>query len=338
MGPEAVAALTPPPTGLSQTLETLLAEGPAALHMGRLGAALCAPGSGIAYDDLTAYRAQWATPLHRDLGTARLAIAGPPSHGGAMVGLALDLAQGLAQHPRLSDPAALAVALSHVLNLTDAARQAAFATRDCSPADIARRTLDPRFAAFYRDALSARGVLQRGGTSAISILDGAGNGVALNISLGPCPGPLLEDTGIRANTLLAGAEGEASPGSRIASPLSPGVLTRDDGQVIVFSAAGGERIVSALAQILARTLLADQDLIHAVAAGRLHWERQSLHIEGGFPRDVVTRLREANPTTNRWEGLAPWFARVCAVSHTPGHDRWQAVSDPRGHGAHHIVA
>jgi gamma-glutamyltranspeptidase/glutathione hydrolase len=147
-----------------------------------------------------------------------------------------------------------------------------------------------------------------GGTAHVSVVDKAGNAVALTTTINLEFGARLVAGGIVLNdqmddfTLLAahpdvffltGSDANRpGPGKRPASSMSPTIVLGDGGVALVTGAAGGPRIVSATLQILLDVLVFGLDARQAVAAPRIHhqWEPDILYYEPGLPVETVRAL------------------------------------------------
>ena len=73
----------------------------------------------------------------------------------------------------------------------------------------------------------------------------------------------------------------------------------------------------------------------AIDAPRLHVERTTLHLEGGWPDGEVATL-PATWDVNRWEGRNLFFGGVQAV-HRSADGALEAAGDPRRGGAGMVV-
>ena len=103
-------------------------------------------------------------------------------------------------------------------------------------------------------ALALRGPDSNGDTTNLGVVDRDGNAVVLTTSLGlgsgdwSSPRPASEQHGAGEADLLIG---EAAPGERMASMMSPTIVTDADGLAVAVGAAGGTRLRSALVQAVA---------------------------------------------------------------------------------------
>ena len=127
-----------------------------------------------------------------------------------------------------------------------------------------------------------------GGTAHVSVVDGAGNAVALTSTINLEFGARIVARGIVLNdqmddfttaasdvfALTGSQANRPAPGKRPLSSMSPTIALGDLGVELVTGAAGGPRIVSATLQILIDVLAFGLDARQAVATPRVHhqWE------------------------------------------------------------------
>lgn len=180
-----------------------------------------------------------------------------------------------------------------------------------------------------RLVMALRGDGRDGDTSSAAAADADGNACAVTTSLGLSSGVWLADYGIHLNSMLGEKElerGELVPGERMGSMMTPLVMLDDDGPCLVGGAAGGSRIRSALAQVLVHVVRERMPVVDAIAAPRLNPVPGLVHLEPGFPDDVVRRIA-ASERIVVWPELEAYFGGVAAIDrHGPG-------ADPRRDGA-----
>ena len=188
-----------------------------------------------------------------------------------------------------------------------------------------------------------------GETTHLSVLDAEGNAVSLtttlNTSFGtgilvPGAGYLLnnelDDFAIQAGVPnvygLIGSQANAlEPGKRPLSSMTPTVI-RDGGEVVtmVIGSPGGPRIISAVIEVVLRTLVHGQGLAEAIAAPRVHqqWRPIATFVEPGWEAGALEVLEgrghELDRKDTRW-------ASVQAIRTQVG-GRPEAASDPRRGG------
>jgi gamma-glutamyltranspeptidase/glutathione hydrolase len=102
------------------------------------------------------------------------------------------------------------------------------------------------------------------------------------------------------------------PGERVASMMSPSILTKDGLLRLILGSGGSKRIRTAITQVLSNVVDFGMGLEEAVAAPRLHWDGEVLQLEPGFDPAAVADLETRWPL-NRWEEPSLYFGGVHAV-------------------------
>jgi gamma-glutamyltranspeptidase/glutathione hydrolase len=324
---------------LADAIEVLAVEGDDLFYRGEMGrplvAGCAAHGGHLTRQDLESYRIERRTPLTVERFGARFALNPPPALGGLLVGLGLSLlpVDGLA--------AAGFGSRTHLQRLVRV-----LAAIDDERRDRRIHTLPPEEAtACLVDAERLAGLARRldapvarRGTTHISVVDAEGNAAALTLSNGSGSGYLLPGTGIMLNNMLG--EDDLSPdgigswptGRRMGSMMAPTLVETADGRRIVLGSGGSNRIRSAILQVLGNLQVFGQPLEIAVAAPRLHWERDTLSIEPGFEEGVIATLAAEAATIERWEKPSMFFGGVHAAMR--GRDGLlDAAADARRGGA-----
>jgi gamma-glutamyltranspeptidase / glutathione hydrolase len=157
---------------------------------------------------------------------------------------------------------------------------------------------------------------RRSETTSVVAVDPDGNACAATHSLGLGSGIWVG--GVHGNSMLG--EGELLraaliPGQRMPSMMVPSVVTGPDGNLLFAGgAAGGSRIRHALLQVLAGVLVEGLHVAEAVAAPRLSATDQFVHLEPGFPSDVVAGLKADGEQLVVWPGPRPYFGGVAAAA------------------------
>jgi gamma-glutamyltranspeptidase/glutathione hydrolase len=124
--------------------------------------------------------------------------------------------------------------------------------------------------------------------------------------------------GVHGNSMLGEGEllrGPLVPGTRMPSMMVPSVVTDADGSLIAAGgAAGGSRIRPALLQVLAGVLAEGRTATEAVAAPRMSVTDELVHLEPGFPDEVVRALRSDGEELVLWDSPRPYFGGVAAIA------------------------
>jgi gamma-glutamyltranspeptidase/glutathione hydrolase len=188
-------------------------------------------------------------------------------------------------------------------------------------------------------------------TTHFSVVDAAGNAVSLTTTLNTGFGSAVTVTGagfllnneMDDFTAKPGAlnqmglrQGEANaivPGKRMLSSMTPTIVLDSAGATyLVVGAAGGARIITAVAQIVLNAVDFRMSLGEAMNAPRFHAQDFPDKIEvsaTGIADSTVQALTARGHTVTRESD--PWaFGWAQAIMRRGG--RWQGVSEPRGHG------
>lgn len=316
---------------LADVLEVLGHEGPRLITEGEVAAALLAlaeQGGHLVRRDLAAYRPEWRRPLETARGGARIALNPPPALGGALIAFSLELIGREAG----------AVARARAFEATTRARLEAGLRDD--PEGGARRLLSPELVARYRAEVMGRAAAPRG-TTHISVIDGAGMGVALSISNGEGSGDVLPGTGIMPNNMLGEADlvpGEWhswAPDTRLSSMMTPLAVSWPDGALAVMGSGGSNRIRTALAQVLVNVVDRGLALEDAIEAPRLHVEAgepPAVDFElPGLPGSEREALLAAFSQARGWAERSMFFGGAHAAL-GDGRGNLRAAGDPRRDG------
>jgi gamma-glutamyltranspeptidase/glutathione hydrolase len=177
------------------------------------------------------------------------------------------------------------------------------------------------------DALAAPA--HDGHTTNLTVVDRDGNACVLTTSLGLGSGDFLPGLDVHLNSMLGEVDlvvAPLEPGERMASMMAPTVVLDREGLALAAGAAGGTRLRSALVQVLAGVLDEGREAQAAVDRPRLHRANDVIHLEPGFPDEVVTALERRAESVRIWPELHHYFGGVSAIA------RSGAAADPRRSG------
>ena len=186
----------------------------------------------------------------------------------------------------------------------------------------------------YRDVIRNHPVTARG-TTHISVIDGKGNAASLTLSNGEGCGHLLPGTGIMLNNMLG--EEDLNPGGfhhwqenvRVSSMMAPS-LAIDNNRLIAIGSGGSNRLRTAILQTLCNMIDFDMPVEKAVAAPRIHYERDRISIEPGFPGESVDALVTAFPEYHLWNEKNLFFGGAHTVLFNG--TGFEGAGDPRRGG------
>lgn len=366
-------AITPGQTvtrpALARTLEAIGARGAEAFYQGPIAedmvAAVQQAGGVMTAADLAAYEVKVREPLVGRFADYTLHTMPLPSSGGIVILEALGILAATD-----FDLAELGAGSADAYHLVAEILEHGFADRarflgDADPAALAgKRLLDPdrleRLAgevslervqphAEYGDETLApvpRGDANRGGTSHLCVIDGAGNAVALTTTvntyfgakiLAPGSGVVLnneiDDFAIAPDTpnafgLVQSEYNLVGPGKRPLSSMSPTLVLRDGDIAGCLGGSGGPFIISNTLQVFLNSFVHGMEAAAAVAALRLHhqWIPDKLFIEE-VPAEVLESLEARGHTIERRDGINAVQLILRAPDGT-----LDAASDPRKRG------
>ncbi|MEX0674604.1 MAG: gamma-glutamyltransferase [Gaiellaceae bacterium] len=177
-------------------------------------------------------------------------------------------------------------------------------------------------------------VLEPGGseshTTNLVTVDTEGSACVLTTSLGLGSGDFLPGLDLHLNSMLgelALVREPLRPRERMQSMMAPTLVLDGDGLVLAAGAAGGTRLRTALAGVLAGVLDEGLDPQEAVDRPRFHPAGGLVNAEPGVDEDGLGALEQRGWTVRRWEALHHYFGGVSAVG------RAGVAADPRRSGA-----
>jgi gamma-glutamyltranspeptidase/glutathione hydrolase len=351
---------------LAETLAAYARSGPPAITTGPRAAAIektaRSLGGVLSAADLAAYRPVWRTPLRFSAFGWETISMPLPSAGGVI------LAESLGMLERLDWSAAARGSRLRAHLLVESWRRA-YADRfllgdptatKAGPAELlAASWIDRRAASIDREkATPSAGTSPWPGTESretthVSVIDGAGNAVALTTTLNEtfgC-GVLVPEVGFFLNNemddfsaapgkpnlygLVQGEANAVAPGKRMLSSMAPTIIWRA-GETVALGSPGGSHIPTAIEQVLLALVVDGASLDEAVSRPRLHhqWLPDRVDYEdGALPADELAGLARLGHTLHRLRQLGEVDA---VLRHGDG--RLEAVADARGPGATAVVA
>ncbi len=354
---------------LAAILRRIAKDGPAGFYEGetaRLIVDEMRRGAGIiTADDLAAYRPRWREPLRSRWRDHEILAAPPPSSGGFAIIQLLKMKDALA-----SSFAGLPHNSAQYVHLTAEMEKRVFADRAeyGGDPDFVRQPVGQLIADDYIAARAAevdpvgiskgsavRPGLEGRSTSHFSIVDRAGNAVALTYTLNTDFGSGVVVTGggfLLNNEMddfstkpgvanyygVTGSEANAiAPGKRMLSSMSPTILVTDGRVSMVLGSPGGSTIITSVYQAIVNVLDFGMSAQQAVAATRFHHQLipedlVTYSVTRPLPEEVVRELalRGYRAVPHEWE-----FGDLQLVLRTG--DRWSAASDPRGRGESRVL-
>ena len=304
---------------LGDALERLGAEGAEPFYQGEIAAALSdwvlERGGTLGRADLAAYETVARDPVRARYRGCEVLSNPPPSSGGILIALALELLDRRAGTG--------AEELVDAMEAAQAARTEAFLD-GLYETDFAARFLST-------DRL--------GSTTHITAVDGDGRCASVTCSSGTGSGLVVPGTGVHLNNMLG--EEDLNPhgfhrhasGRRMPSMMSPTVVLREGELVCGLGSGGSNRIRSAIVQTLVRLLADGFDVADAVIAPRVHFEAGAVQAEPGVEEAALARLEARGLEVLRWPEMNVFFGGVHAVARDPRTGALSGGGDPRRGGA-----
>jgi gamma-glutamyltranspeptidase / glutathione hydrolase len=247
-------------------------------------------------DDLKNYKVRWLEPITADFAGYKVSLMPPPSSGGVIIAQALKLIEKL----KVTNYAPLSVDEFHylieIMKLSYRGRQL-LGDPDFAKNPIAQ-LLDDKYLSDMAKLVKPDKAIdveplktlpfEKEQTTHISIMDGAGNTIAMTITLNGDfgSGIVTSKYGISMNNemddfttkpgqpnmfkLIQGSANLVRPGARPLSSMSPTIVEKNGRTVLSLGAPGGPRITTAVLQVLYRVLTQPFDIDQAIQAPRVH--------------------------------------------------------------------
>ena len=177
-----------------------------------------------------------------------------------------------------------------------------------------------------------------GHTTHFATADGNGMMVAITQSLGPNMGSKVATPGLGFlyAVTLGKYLGVYEPGHRASSHISPFIITKDGQPYAALGAAGGSRIVTAIAQVTTRLIDHGLTLENALEAPRVHPDTALILLEthegSGWMKKEVEELKKRGFGVKEIPDRGK-FGRVHAVLYDEKKKVWIGGADPDWEGA-----
>ena len=327
---------------LGDALERYAAEGPEPFYRGEVAGAIAAwvseRGGTLGVEDLAAYEPIVRAPVQARFMGRDVLTNPPPSSGGILIALGLELLQRLG-----------AVGVEQVVATMAEANRA---RTEEFHSGLYERSYADRFLAPERlDSLADRipsGAPTNeppdrgdrlGSTTHITTVDREGRCAAVTCSNGTGSGMLVPGTGVHVNNMLG--EEDLNPlgfhalpaGRRMTSMMAPTVVLRDGELEAGLGSGGSNRIRSAVLQVILRLIADGKPAQDAVDAGRVHFEDGVVQAEPGVDAEALARLERRGCPVARWRRRNLFFGGVQTVARDPGSGQLRGGGDPRRGGA-----
>lgn len=318
--------------GLDDTMELIAREGAQAFYEGDLAAAFAREmadnGGYVTRADLSAYRAQVREPLRLRSAGFDMAFNPPPAIGGAAVGSLIGLLH--LDWDESDDPGTRALSCARAQRYIHSLRTE----------ELNRQSFDDARARVLLESETLRrhhAALNSPHTTHLSVATADGGVVAITMSLGYGAGVTIPGTGIACNN--SAGERELNPrgffaippGERLVSNMAPTVAWHPDGRCIAMGSPGASRITTAIAQTWQRFAFEGATFAEAVAAPRLHVERDAGGYRVQYEPGVDASGLQPEFSVHGFSGRHLYFGGT----HVAGRDReggLHAIADDRRDG------
>jgi gamma-glutamyltranspeptidase / glutathione hydrolase len=325
---------------LADSLELYAAEGPEPFYRGevarRIADWVTERGGTLSAEDLAAYEPVARDPVRARFRGRDVLTNPPPSSGGILICLCLELLER-AGSTTVEDVVA-------AMDAANRSRLGDFHERLYEPG-FARRFLDPE----RLDALAERLGEELGGadpapggsgsTTHITVVDGDGRCATVTCSNGTGSGMLVPGTGVHVNNMLGEQDLNPlgfhvlEPGRRMTSMMAPTVVLRGGELEAGLGSGGSNRIRSAVLQVILRLVADGMPAQEAVEAGRVHFEAGIVQAEPGVDEAALERLEARGLPVARWRRRNLYFGGAQTVARDPSTGMLSGGGDPRRGGA-----
>ncbi|XP_007567775.1 gamma-glutamyltransferase 5 [Poecilia formosa] len=309
---------------LAETLEIVAKEGAKkAFYTGRIGLDLIqdikdADGT-LTMDDLKSYRVRVDSPWTVSLGNHKMHIAPPPS-GGPLLAFILRIMKGFSLTP---DSLVGEKKIQMYHRYIEAAKFANGQKRNIrdpvySSSKIADHLIDPLFADRIARLISSNSTHDNSyylnhkpspdnfGTTHVSVIDADGLAVSATSTINQLFGGAVYSprTGIILNNELAdfcGRVDSIREGEQPPSSMTPLILEKESGGILVMGGSGGSLITTSVALSLINRLWLGMSLKDSIAAPIIFVNsKNDVNFEPGFDQSVIKGLTHLGHKPGNW--------------------------------------
>jgi gamma-glutamyltranspeptidase/glutathione hydrolase len=292
------------------TLRHLAKHGADDFYQGELAARMTADldanGAFVTAEDLRSYRLREEAPTEGTYRGLRIVSSQSP-HGGPTLIAILNILEGY-------DLKVLGHNSAEYIYLVSMAMKAAFADRNLFVGDpsfvdvpLAWMTSKER-AAEWRAHIDAGKPIRVDqvpsgppDTTHVSVVDAAGNCVALTHSLGMSSGVITPGLGFMYNNSMinfdpiAGGRNSIAAGKGRSTGMAPTIVYRGDKPVLVLGAPGASRIITSVLQVMLNVIDFAMSPVEATAAARFDCQGERIVCHLRIPEYTCAMVRERHP-------------------------------------------
>ena len=320
---------------LALTLEAMARDGATVLYEGALAEALVgemeANGGLIRHDDLAQYRPMRGEIVEGEYRGHRIVARGGNCDGASVIEMLQILEHFDLAGYDITDPEYIhIIAQALYLGVTD---EYIPDWMQVSKAHAARRMREIDLSRAHPTAVREPNTLD-GDTHHFSVVDAAGNAVAITQSIGPSFGSKVasEELGF-FYAYSYDMNDDPVPFQREMTSQSPTMLFKDGHPFLVLGSAGSSRIPGSIARTVVNVVDHGMGLEDALSARRWFIADDVLRIEvPGLPDSVRGALEGLGYSLRPYQELDGYFARVHVVMVDPATGLLLGASDPRDHG------
>jgi gamma-glutamyltranspeptidase / glutathione hydrolase len=328
---------------LADALELYAAEGAEPFYRGDVARAISEwvseRGGTLGPDDLAAYEPIARQPVSARFRGHDVLTNPPPSSGGLLVVLCLELLERLGSAGAEEVVAAMAEANrarteEFHAGLYDASYPQRFL--DADRLDVLADKLRTGGGPLADEGRAPGG---SGSTTHVTVVDADGRCASVTCSNGTGSGMLAPGTGVHVNNMLGEEDlnplgfHALPPGRRMTSMMAPTLVLRDGELRAGLGSGGSNRIRSAVLQVILRLVADGLPVQDAVDAGRLHFEEGVVQAEPGVDEAALERLGARGIPVARWRRRNLFFGGAHAVARHPQSGELRGGGDPRRGGA-----
>lgn len=347
---------------LARTLRAIAKDGPSAFYQGPVAAAVARAaqqhGGVLSQADLAAYRPVLRQPLRGQWRGLELLTFPPPSSGGVTLLEILNVVEDFDLRGDGAGSARTIHRLAEAMKLAFADRAVHLGDPDFAEIPAAR-LISKTYAAQLRARIGERAALvegpgfaaEDGGTAHLSVVDSAGNAVALTGTINGPFGSMVSVPGwgiLLNNEMddfvtdpeganlygLAGRRDSANliqPGKRPLSSMAPTIVLENGAVRFVTGSNGGPRIITATLQSFLNHFAFQMDVLQAVSAPRFHhqWRPDRILLEAAHPAAIAADLRRRGHKIKRTPRIP---TGVEAITRDPQTGHLHGAADPRRDG------
>lgn len=294
----------------ANTLRHLAETGPDDFYFGelaeRMSSDLAANGGYVTKQDLETYQLRDEEPVTGTYRGYTISSSGPP-HGGATLIAILNILEGW-------DLAALGHNSAEYIYRVGLAMKAAFADRNLTMADPLFEQVPTDWMISKERAAHWRAKIERGDeidvnatatetphTTHVSVVDAAGNCVALTHSLGSSSGVITPGLGFMYNNSminfhpLPGHPNSIAPGKGRTTGMAPTIVYQEGKPRLVLGSPGATRIITSNLQVVLNVLDFGMSTAEAVHAPRIDCQLGAIRCQMRIPEYVCAEVRKKHP-------------------------------------------